>query len=135
MGTKTIGRFTFDNASSVAVAADSSIPFPNVTVSTPCISCDGSTITINRSGAYLVQASFTFAAAAAGTVETQMIRNGNPVSGAHAISTVGAIGDLAPQAFSTIITVPRNAPISTLSFKAVSATNVRVADVTVVKVA
>lgn len=135
MGTKTIGRFTFDNATTTAVAAGGNIPLPNVTVSTPCVSCDGQTITINRSGAYLVQANFTFSAAAAGAVETQAYRNGNPVAGAHAISTAAAIGSFIPQEMSTVITVPKSAPISTLSFKALSATNVRVANVIVVKVA
>lgn len=135
MGTKTIGRFTYDSATPVAVAANANVPLPTAAVSTPCVSCDGSTITINRSGAYLIQANFTFSAAAAGTVETQMVRNGNPVAGAHALSTTGAVGDLAPQAFATVITVPKNAPMSTLGFKALSATNVRVANVIVVKVA
>lgn len=133
MGTKTIGRFTFDSSTPVSIAANGNISLPNQTVSTPCISCDGSTITINRSGVYSIFANFTFAAAAAGTVETQLYRNGNAVLGAHALTTVGAVGELAPQAMATVITVPRNAPSATINFKAFSATNLRVANVVVLK--
>nr|DAU35900.1 MAG TPA: hypothetical protein [Caudoviricetes sp.] len=136
MGIKTIGRFVYDTAPATSIAANGNVPIPTSTVSTPCVSCDGSNITISRSGVYEILANFTFTAAAAtSTIETQMYRNGNALPGAHAITTNAAIGDNVSQAMSTIITVPKNAPTATINFKALVATNVRVANVIVVKVA
>ena len=135
MGCKTIGRFVYDNATASAVAANGNLPLPTSTVSTNCISCDGSNITINRSGVYEVLANFTFTATVAGAQETQMYRNGNAVPGAHALDTVAAVGNNVSQAFHAIVTVPKNAPTATLNFKSANATSVRVANVIVVKVA
>lgn len=65
--------------------------------------------------------------------ETQMLRNGNAVPGAHALDTVATVGDDVSQAFHAIVTVPKNAPTATLNFKSANATSVRVANVIVVK--
>ena len=46
MGIKTIGRFVYDTAPATPVAANGNVPIPTSTVSTPCVSCDGSNITI-----------------------------------------------------------------------------------------
>lgn len=135
MGIKTIGRFVYDSATATAVAANGAIPLPASTVSTRCVSCDGYNININKSGVYQIVGNFTFAASAAGPIETQMYRNENAVAGAHAISTAAAANDLASQAVSTVITVPCNAPTATINFKAIDATSVRVANVIVIKVA
>ena len=52
MGIKTIGRFVYDTAPATPVAANSNVPIPTSTVSTPCVSCDGSNITIEIDWAY-----------------------------------------------------------------------------------
>lgn len=131
---KTIGRFVFDSSTATTLSADQNIPLPTATTSTNCISCDGSNITINKCGIYQITANFTFIATAAGANETQMYRNGNAVPGAHAISTAAAADDNLPQSFSTVITVPRNAPTATINFKAANATTLTVANVIVTKV-
>ena len=59
MGMKTIGRFTFDSASTASVEANEAIPVPNATISTKCISSDGKNITINKPGVYEVLANFS----------------------------------------------------------------------------
>lgn len=135
MGIKTIGRFVYDSSTATAIAANGAIPLPTSTVSTPCVSCDRYNITINRSGVYQISGDFTFAATAAGAIETQLYRNGNAVAGAHALSTAAAVGDYSSQTIDTVITVPCNSPTATINFKAIDATSVRVANVVVVKVA
>lgn len=134
MGMKTIGRFVFDSSTATTLAADQNIPLPTTTISTNCLSCDGSNITINRCGVYQITANFTFVATATGANETQMYRNGNAVPGAHALSTAAAVGDNLPQSFSTVITVPRNAPTATINFKVADATSLEIANVIVIKV-
>ena len=132
---KILGRFVYDNATASAVTTGGNILLPNSTVTSSCVSCDGSNITISRGGTYLIVADFTFAATATGAQETQMYRNGNAVLGAHAINTVAAIGDYVSQSFSTLVTVPKNAPLTTLNFKSADAASVRVANVIVSKIA
>ena len=135
MGMKTIGRFTFDSASTVTVEANEAIPVPNATISTKCISSDGKNITINKPGVYEILANFSFAASAAGPIETQMYRGGNPVPGAHAIDTATTANNLTSQAMNAVITVPCNAPQAIINFKAIAATSVRIANIIVIKVA
>lgn len=135
MGMKTIGRFTYDSSTPEAIAAGGNILVPQQTVSTRCLSCDGGVITINRCGVYEISANFTFAATAAGAIETIMYRNGNAVSGAYASSTAAAIGDYLPQTINAVITVPQNAPIAQIVFRATNATSVRAANIIVTKVA
>lgn len=131
---KTIGRFVFDNAISQPVTANGNIPLPTKTVNNNCVQCDGYNVTIDKCGTYLILANFTFPATATGTIETQMFRNGNAVPGAHAVDTATTIGNYYSQAFNALVTVNRNAQ-TTINFKALSATSVRVAEVIVVKVA
>ena len=131
---KTIGRFVFDSVTQQAVAANGNIPLPNRTVTNNYIQCDGYNITIDRCGTYLVLANFTFAASATGVIETQMFRNGNAVPGAHSVDTSATIGNYYSQSFNALVTVNRNAQ-TTINFKALSATNTRVAEAIVVKVA
>lgn len=135
MGIKTVGRFTYDSATALTLAAGDTIPVPSSTVSNKCISCDGKNITINNSGLYQIVANFTFAATAEGPIETQMYRNGNALPAAHAIDTAAAVGNFASQAFSALVTVPCNAPQATINVKALNATNVRVANIIVIKIA
>lgn len=135
MATKTLGRFVLDTTTAQSLAEGQNIPLPVSTVSTNCISCDGSNITINRCGVYEVSANFTFVATAAGPLETQAYRNGNALPGAHAIDTATTIGNLTSQAFTAIVTVPKNAPVATINFKVADATSVRIANVIVTKVA
>lgn len=68
-------------------------------------------------------------------LETQAYRNGNALPGAHAIDTATTIGNLTSQAFTAIVTVPKNAPVATINFKVADATSVRIANVIVTKVA
>lgn len=135
MGMKTIGRFVFDNATPSPIAAGGNIPLPLSTVSTKCISCDGSTITINRAGVYEISANFTFTATATGLIETIMYRAGNAVLGAYASDTATTIGNNTSQSINAIVTVPQNAPILQLNFKETNATSLRNANVIVTKVA
>ncbi|HAU86181.1 MAG TPA: hypothetical protein DCW90_12015 [Lachnospiraceae bacterium] len=135
MGMKTIGRFTYDNATVSAVAAGEAIPVPNITVSTGCISCDGKNITINKPGVYEILCNFTFTATATGPIETQMYRGGNPIPGAHAVDTATTIGNYTSQAFHAVVTVPCNAPQAIINVKANYDTSVRVANIIVIKVA
>lgn len=130
-----IGRFVFDNATPEAVEANANIPLPIETVSTRCIDCDGSNITINRAGNYRIEANFAFVGTAVGNIEVQMYRNGNAVPGAHAFSTFAAVDDYVNQAITAIITVPSNVPQATINFKPDQAASVRVANVIVTKLA
>lgn len=135
MGMKTIGRFIFDNTTPAPVAAGANIPLLQSTTSNKCVSCDGNTITINKAGVYQISANFTFTATAVGVIETMMYRAGNAVPGAYASDTATTIGNNTSQSFNAIVTVPQNAPILQLNFKATNATSVRNANVIVIKVA
>jgi len=135
MGLKTIGRFVYDSTTTTTVPANGNIPRPLSTVSTNCLSCDGSTVTINRSGVYEVSANFSMAATAAGNVEIQMYRNGNAVPGAHAIATASAAADLVTQDFTAVVTVPCNSPTATVNFKSATGGSTEIANVIVIKVA
>lgn len=46
MGIKTIGRFIYDTAPATSVAVNGNVQIPTSTVSTPCVGCDSSNITI-----------------------------------------------------------------------------------------
>jgi len=136
MACKTIGRFVTSANPALAVAEGDSIPLNKSTVSNNCVSCnDGATITITAPGVYQVLGNFTFAATAAGNVETQLYRNGNAIPGAHAINTAAAAGDGVSQAMSAVITVPAASPYVTVSFRAEVATSVVIANAIVTKVA
>lgn len=131
---RTIGRFTYDGAA-VAIAANESIQMSNATISNKCgISSDGRNITISKPGTYLVLCNFNFNASAAGNVETQLYRNGTAISGAHALSTAAAANDLLPQAYSTVVSVPCNAPM-TLTAKVLTTTTIQVANIVIIKIA
>lgn len=134
MGTKTIGRFVYDSTSVSTLAAGDSIPLPSSTVSNRCISCDGTNITINRSGVYEISADLTFVATAADAIETQIYRNGNALPGAHAIDTATTIGNSTSQSINAVISVPCGVP-TTVAVKALAATSVRIANVIITKVA
>ena len=133
MGLKTMGRFVYDSATASAVDAGGNLPFPSATTA-GCLSCDGETVTISQAGVYLVDVNATLAATEAGTVETQLYRNGNAVPGAHAYSTAAAEGDFEAQALSTVLSVPRYGQ-ATVNVKAVEAVDVVVANLLVVKLA
>lgn len=133
MGCKTVGRFVFDSPTTVAVNANGNVPVPNSTVTNDCIECDGTNITINRCGLYLVLVNLTHAATAAGSVETQLFRNGMAIPGAHAIDITAAAGNVS-QAYNALITVPRGGS-TVINVRAITATSIRIANVLVVKVA
>lgn len=128
---KTIGRFVYDSATAQSVAAGGNLPL-TASTATCGLSCDGETVTISRAGEYLVAVDATLAATAAGTVETQLYRNGNAVPGAHAYSTAAAAGDYAAQAYATVVSVPACGQ-ATVNVKAATATGVVVANLVVVR--
>ena len=135
MGCKTIGRFTYDNATGQALEANTPIQFTNKTISTKCVDTDGSSISIRRPGAYLILANYTFVATAAGAIETQMYRNGNAVPSMHAIRTPAADGDKLSKSYAQPHTIDCGTNEVVLNFKTVGATTERIASVTVIKVA
>ena len=135
MGCKTLARFNFDNATVATLAENGNVQFSSGTISNDCVSYDGSNITINRSGVYLILFNATFVATATGTVESQMYRNGNAVPGAHAIDTVAAVGDFVSQAYHALVTVPRNGSDTVINFRTPTATSERIANAIIVKVA
>lgn len=132
MGRKTIGRFTFDNATVQTVPAGGNVQFSNITVSNDCITCDGTNITINKGGLYIIDVNVTSVATAAGNIETQLFRNGNAVPGAHAIDGPAAVGNIITQAFSTPITVDCCSG-TTINLRELVATTVRIANIVVIK--
>lgn len=134
MGCRTLGRFVFDSPTVVAVNADGNIPVTNATVTTDCLESDGFNITINKCGTYLVCVNLTHLANTAGTIETQLFRNGMAIPGAHALDIEAAAGNNVSQAFNALITVPRSGG-TVLNVRALTATSIRVANVLVVKVA
>lgn len=130
---KALGRFSFDDATVQTVAANGTIQLPLATSASKCIEANGGNITIREAGTYLVTANATTAAAAAGTEEVQLFRDGNAVPGAHAIETAAAAGDLASMAFSTLVTVDRCGK-AILALRSIPATTVRIANLVVEKV-
>lgn len=130
MACKTIGRFVYDSATPQAVAAGGNVPLTASTVD-GCVSCDGEVVTISRAGTYSVSVNLSYAPEAAGVCAAQLYRNGNAVPGAHALGNAASAGELVPQSFSTVVTVPRNAPSLSLSVKLAASANVYVAAVVV----
>lgn len=128
-----IGRFVYDSATVEAVDAGGNVPLTTATA-TPLLTSDGTTVTFAQGGTYEVAFNATFSATAAGTIETQLYRNGNAIPGAHAYATAAAEGDLVPQSFTALITVPKCGQ-TTVNVKAIDATSVAVANLIIVKVA
>lgn len=134
MGMKTIGRFVYDSTTLNTIEENGSIPLPTSTISTNCMTTDGTNITINAPGVYEIDSNFTSTATAAGSLEIQLYRNGNPIPGAHCVNTLTTAGDYISQDINGIITVPCNAP-ATVNFKFISGGQVRIANVIITKVA
>lgn len=119
-------RTVFDSTTLQAVAANGLINMPDVTTDSKCNTSTSGVVTLRVPGTYAVHANVTVSATAAGPQEVQLIRNGAPVPGAHALETAAAIGDLASMAFTTLITVPENSSV-TLALRSATAANIRVA--------
>lgn len=126
-------RGVFDSTTLQAVAANGLINFTDFTSNAQCNTGTGSTITLRNPGTYIVHFNATVSATAAGAQEIQMLRNGSPVAGAHAIETAAAAGDLASMAFTALVTVTNGTP-TTIGFRATNAMNIRVANVTIEEV-
>lgn len=126
-------RTVFDSTTLQAVAANGIINMPDVTSNRECLSSTGGVTTIRTPGNYIVHFNATVSATAVGAQEIQMLRNGSPVAGAHAIETAAAVGDLASMAFAFPITVT-NGTTSTISFRAANAMNIRIANAVVEQV-
>lgn len=123
-------RAVFDSATVQAVAANGIINMPDVTSTGTCNTSASGVITLRRAGTYIVHFNATTVATAAGAQEIQMLRNGTPVPGAHALETSAAVGDNASLAFTALVSVS-NGSATTLSFRSVPATSIRVANVTI----
>lgn len=126
-------RTVFDSTTLQTVAANGIINMPDVTSNRECLSANGGVITIRTPGNYIVHFNATISATAAGAQEIQMLRNGSPVPGAHAIETAAAVGDLASVAFAFPITVTKGTT-TTISFRAANAMSIRIANVVVEQV-
>lgn len=126
-------RGVFDSTTLQAVAADGVINFTNFTSNARCNTGEGGVITLRNPGTYIVHFNAVVSATAAGAQEIQMLRNGSPVAGAHAIETAAAVGDLASEAFTALVSVTRGTP-TTIGFRAANAMNIRVANVTIEEV-
>lgn len=123
-----IFRAVFDSATLQNVAANGIINLPEVTTtSANCVNASGGVVTIRKPGTYMVHVNVTVSAAAAGAQEIQLLRNGTPVAGAHALETAAAAADLASMAFAVPITVPQGSS-TTLAIRTVPAANIRVAN-------
>lgn len=123
-----IFRGVFDSATLQNVAANGIINLPEITTtSSNCVSASGGVVTIRKPGTYMVHVNVTVSAAAAGEQEIQLLRNGTPVAGAHALETAAAVGDLASMAFAVPITVSCGSS-TTLAIRTVPAANIRVAN-------
>ncbi len=126
-------RAVFDSATLQAVAANGTINFTQVTSNTNCATLNGGTISLRTPGDYEVHFNVTTSAAAAGVEEIQMYRNGSPELGAHALETTATAADLASMSFTALVSVECCGNTS-ISFRSVPATNIRVANVTIEKV-
>lgn len=126
-------RAVFDSTTVQDVAANGIIQYSSVTSNSCCNSpVNAGVITLRDNGTYEVHFNVTLVATAAGPVEVQMYRNGTPVPGAHALGTAAAIGDNVNMAFTALVSVDCCA--TTLDFRAIDATSVRVANVTLEEV-
>lgn len=130
---KTVGRFVFDSTTPVAVAANGNIPVANATITNDCIESDGTNITINRGGLYLVLVNLTHVATDVGSLETQLYRNGMAIPGAHAVDTAGAIGNDVSQGFNALITVPKCGN-TVINVRALTATSIRIANMLIIRI-
>lgn len=126
-------RAVFDSPTVQAVDADGIINLPEVTSNTECATSTGGTITLRTPGTYEIHLNVTAVATAAGAVEVQMFRNGTAVPGAHAIGTAAAVGDNVPLSFTGLATIECCGSES-ISFHAVTATSIRVANATIEEV-
>lgn len=124
-------RAVFDSPTVQNVDADGIIQFANVTTNECCNNgiVNGGTITLRDTGNYEVHFNTTLVATAAGPVEVQMYRNGTPVPGAHALGTAAAVGDNVSLAFTGLVSIDCCCA-TTIDFRAIDATSVRVANVT-----
>lgn len=123
----------FDSPTVQAVDANGTIDLPEVTSNSRCATENGGTIALREKGTYEVHFNVTAIATAVGPVEIQMYRNGSPVPGAHAIAQAAAVGDNVNMAFTGLVTV-ECCGSDTISFRAITATSIRVANVTLEKV-
>lgn len=134
MGIKTIGRFVYDSSSVTSLAVNDSVSGLSSTVSNRFIDCDGTNIIIYKPGTYQILVNLTLEATAVGTIETQIYRNNTVVAGAHAVSTATAIGDSITQSYSTVLTVSCGTP-TTINIKALTAMNLRIANIIINRIA
>ena len=126
-------RAVFDSPTVQAVDALGIINLPEVTTNECCSNpVTGGVITLRTNGTYEIHFNCSLVATAAGPVEVQMYRNGSPVPGAHALGTAAAIGDNVNIAFTALASV--DCCSTTIDFRAIDATSVRVANATIEEV-
>ncbi len=135
---RTMARFTYDSDTAQAVAAGGLVQFSSSATSNGRVSYDNAGgIVLKEPGAYLVGASLTAVATAAGSVEVRMMENGVYAPGARSEQSAAAIGDFAALSVSDLVTVkPGNSgSFATVSLVSTGATSIQTATVYVVKVA
>ena len=135
---KAMARFTYDSDTAQAVAAGGLIQFASTTAANASVSYDNAGgIVLKEPGTYLIGASLTAVATAAGSIEVQMMENGVYAPGARSEQSAAAIGDFAALSVSDLVTVKPgdSGSFATVSLVSTGATSVQTANVLVVKVA
>ena len=96
-------------STNIEVAANTAIPFNNVSIKKGCTAelSGPATIQFNKAGVYMVSCDASLEPAAAGDVSIQLSKNGVLQSQALAIET-GVTGDITNLSFDTLVQVKEN---------------------------
>ena len=126
----------FKNTSSQTLAANDNISFTDMQMNSPTFGYANNSIQIRTPGLYRIDANFTIAGTAAGTVEVDLYQSGTANSSASAIETIATASDIANLKFSTLVKVNPGATwnYANLSFNNVTASTCTLASVIVEKI-
>lgn len=126
----------FKNTSSQTLAANESIPFTDIKITSPTFGYVNNEIQIRTPGLYKISANFALTGAAAGTVKINMTQNGTTDASAYAQDTIATAGDLTNLSFSTIVKVSLGMTwnYATIGFTNVAAGTYSLANVIVEKI-
>ena len=135
MGCKTVGKFTTDTATAIAVSANGYVPFNGGTTSNSCEALSGNNVVqIRKAGLYRISFNGAFTSPAADPLNVQLVANGVLRDGAHAIVSPEVAGNINSVAFSDVITASGYG-VTTLAVQSVNATSVNIANLIVEKIA
>ena len=126
----------FKNTSSQTLAANDNIGFSDMQMNSPTFGYANNSIQIRTPGLYRVDANFTIAGTAAGTVEVDLYQSGTANSSASAVETIATASDIANLKFSTLVKVNPGTTwnYANLSFNNVTASTCTLASVIVEKI-